>query len=42
MKDETLKDCPLCDTKNTVFEGETIKRCLRCMEDIPQQDDFSE
>jgi hypothetical protein len=34
--------CHYCDTDNVVFENDLIKRCLRCMRDLPKQDDFSD
>lgn len=34
-----MGNCPYCNTEGTVFEGETIKRCLRCLKDIPKDED---
>jgi hypothetical protein len=39
---QKLEHCEHCETESVVFVGETIQRCIKCMKDKKQSDDFSE
>lgn len=44
MSDDNMIDCEHCNTRNTVFVGTAISRCIRCLVDsvVKKEDGWNE